>query len=273
MCAVARPDSIPQTTSIRPPRINVPGSVVLDTLQVPRKALRIREIVERCIEGERTKLGGHHNMTFTGTLRSVLWWKNKKVVGDEVFRTFMNDDGFERTVLLGGRKTHYKREDDEWVVDPDAEDDPESVRIETDHANDFSDLPIFFEDVQEFDFELLDRTVQTRHVIFKVSFHPKSEFKPLPSGILYIDTNRYRIIHEEFSFDRNPFPLLVHDIQHLSRQWEELPTGEWVYTKIRASIALRSDPFGIIPQRGAISLERSDFAFDVDYDASVFGRR
>ena len=51
-------------------------------------------------------------------------------------------------------------------------------------TSDFVEMPFFLEQQEEFDFELLERTVEVDHVIFKIGFKPKSEFKALPSGVV-----------------------------------------------------------------------------------------
>lgn len=266
----------PDSARVRPapPVIEIPAPVVTDTFQVRRKKLSLQEIIERSIQGEKSKLAGRKSMTYTGNARAVLTWKKKKWVIDSVTRTFADADGFERTVDLGERIEAFKREDDAWVPDPDADtEEGDGFGVNDGGVNDFGDLPVWLEATHEFDYELLDRFVQTDHVIFKVAFRPKSDFKPLPAGILYVDTDRYRIIHEEFSFEKNPAPLFIRDLKRLSRQWEELPTGEWVWTKVRGEIELRADPFGQIPHRAVFAVERTDFAFDVEYDDAVFGER
>jgi len=270
----------PQSDATRRPtllELPPPPKVMADTvIQVRRKKLTLEEIIERSIEGERTKLTGRESMVHTGTGRSVITFERKKLVIDFVTRTYASADGFERVLELGDRIEVFRREDDEWVLDPDADEskETEGFGVSDGGVNDFADLPVWLEATHEFDYELLDRFVQTRSVIFKIRFRPKSEFKPLPSGILYVDTDRYRIIHEEFAFEKNPFPLLVKDLKHLSRQWEELPTGEWVWTKVRGEVILRGDPFfDQIPKKATFSFERADFEFDVPYDESVFGER
>ena len=264
----------PATSDVPPPPlIEVPAPVVAETLQVRRKKLSLEEIIERSIEGEKTKLAGRSSMVYTGNGRSVVEFRRKKEIIDFVSRTYASDDGFERIVELGERTETYRREDDAWVLDPDDTQDGDGFDVSDGGVNDFANLPVYLESTHEFSYELLDRFVQTDRVIFKVAFRPKSDFKPLPRGILYVDTDRYRIIHEEFAFDRNPFPLLIRDLKRFSRQWEELPTGEWVWTKVRGEVELRADPFGRIPRRVTFAFERTDFAFDVPYDESVFGER
>jgi hypothetical protein len=262
------------------PLIEIPSSVVADTLNVEAERLGIREIIRKSVEGEYTKLGGHDDMVCTVSLRAIQYWKKKKEITEEILRSYSARDEERRVVTLESRTQKLKLKDGEWVLDndEDPEDDDESgVQVDVSDRSDFSRLPVFFEEIEEFDFELLSRSVETGpegdHVIFEVAFRPKSDFKPLPKGKLYIDTNSYRIIHEQYEFSVNPFPLLLKNLTRMTRHWTQLPTGEWVFTRIMAEVELHADPFGFIPQRMAVIVERDDFQFDVGYDARLFGEK
>jgi hypothetical protein len=244
-----------------------------DTTEVSTKPLTLREIIARCVEGEKRKLSGHNDMTYTMTVRVVVNWKKKKEIRDVVTRIYADDTGFSRGVLLGESVRNFKLEDGEWVLDEEKGDEKSPVRVESDGHSDFADLPFFLEEQKEFDFELLDRTVEVDHVIFKIGFKPKSSFKALPSGIVFVDTDDYRIIHEEFTFDQNPFPLFLKDVGRFSRHWEELPGGEWVFTRVMMEVDLRGGWFGKIPDRAAVAVFRDDFSFDEGYDSRTFGER
>jgi len=130
----------------------------------------------------------------------------------------------------------------------------------------------FLEELDEFHFDLRSHNLEVDHVIFEIGFKPKSDFKPLPSGTIFIDTTDYRIIHEEFYFEKNPFPLLLKGIRHVSRHWDRLPTGEWVFTRVLAEVEMRGF-MKYIPDRMQLSLERRDFAFDKPYSTHLFGER
>jgi hypothetical protein len=268
-------------TQAKPPEIpliEIPSTVMADTLNVEAERLGIREIIRRSVEGEYTKLGGHDDMVCTVSIRAIQYWKKKKEITEEIHRSYSSRDGERRLISLEERTQKFKLKDGNWLPDDDEdEDEEETVQVQVSERSDFSRLPVFFEEIEEFDFELLDRYVETGvegdHVIFEVAFRPKSDFKPLPKGKLYIDTNNYRIIHEQYEFSANPFPLLLKDLKRMTRHWTQLPTGEWVFTRIMAEIELRADPFGLIPESMALVVERDDFQFDVGYDARLFGER
>ncbi len=258
------------------PGLGVPvalGQSETDTVRVRQKKLTLEEIIERCVQGEKTKLAGHRDMRYTLNIRVMLYWEKKKETRDIVYRVYTDDTGFSRSVQAGEVVQRHELRDSVWVESKDQEEDS-NVQVEADGGfGDFVELPFFLEEQNEFHFTLLDRTVEQDHVIFKIGFVPKSEFKALPSGIVYVDTDAYRIVHEEFDFETNPFPLLLKDIKGFSRHWEELPGGEWVFTRILMEVELRNLAFGRLPRRAAAAISRQHFEFDKGYDARIFGER
>jgi len=249
-----------------------PSMGATDTTHVQTKPITLREIIARCIEGERTKLAGHREMTCTMTEHVIVTWDDRREIDEQVQCIYMDSTGFSRLVDLGGRERQFKLRDGEWQAVPEKEHLKMQVSVESGYS-DFADLPFFFRDLHDYDFELLSRTVDVDHVIFEIGFKPKSPFKGLPSGTVFVDTNAYRIIHEEFRFDTNPFPLLLKNIKRISRHWEQLPTGEWVFTKILAEFELRSGLLAFMPNSVTMALVRDDFVFDTGYDAKRFGER
>jgi len=259
-------------TPLWPAHAQPPTSGATDTVHVQRRKLTLEEILARCMQGEKTKLAGHRDMTYTLTVRALIFWAKKKEVQERVYRVFSDDTGFSRSVQVGEETRRFKLQDGAWVPDEASEDDPQ-IKVESDGFSDFVELPFFLELQQEFDFKLLDRTLEEDHVIFKVGFTPKSEFKTLPAGIVYVDTDAYRIVHEEFTLVQNPFPLLVKEVKSISRHWEELPGGEWVFTRMLMEVELRHMFFDQVPRRVAIAVLREDFRFDQGYDERLFGGR
>jgi hypothetical protein len=249
-----------------------PSMGTTDTTHVQTKPITLREIIERCIQGERTKLAGHRDLTCTMTERVIVAWDDRKDIHEMVQCVYMDSTGFSRIVDLGERKRQYVLRDSTWVEAPD--ETKVVIEIEVGEGySDFANLPFFLEDVHDYDFELVGRTIEVDHVIFEIAFEPKSPFKALPSGTVFVDTNAYRIIHEEFRFDTNPFPLFLKDVKRISRHWEQLPTGEWVYTKMYGEFELRTGMLKFMPKSVTMAMVRDDFVFDAGYDAKRFGER
>ena len=247
-----------------------------DTTRVEADELTLAEIIRRCAEGERTKLEGHTDMTYTATGRNLVVWEGKKKeIRDEVWMGYEDDTGYRRVVRLDEKVRRLEWEDGGWVPAEEKKED-EEVRVDVfdeDGESMFTELPFFLEEVQEFDFTLRNRTLLEDRVIFEIGFEPRSEFKPLPSGVVWVDAQKYRVIHEIFSFEgQNPFPAVLESIDRVSRQWRETPEGAWVTHRITAEVKLR-EWFGVIPDRITVAIEVGDVVFDAGYDERRFGKR
>jgi hypothetical protein len=252
---------------------SIPRYIVRDPTRSSADEMTLREIISRAVEGEKTKLAGHENMTFNASIRSILTWKKKREVRDQVFLIYEDDRAVEKHVQLAETVKKYKLEDGEWVLDE--EDDKKGdieVGMETStRGKDLAEVPFFLRNQEDYDFALEERALKGDHVIFKIRFKPRTKFKPLPSGTVYIDTDNFRVIHEEFTFEENPAPLILKDISRISRQWTELPGGQWVVSKIMGEFSLQGSWMGFIPGKVEVGIVLNDYRFDQGYDERKFG--
>jgi hypothetical protein len=271
----APPARVPESSALPDSLRSLPAYVVRKPTESSADLMTLSEIIARCVEGEKTKLAGHRDMTFTGTVRVVTSWKDKRLVIDSAFLAYADEAGFSKMIPLGEKQRMYKLQDGEWVYDKDEKEEDIQVGVEVSEGGEgLAELPFFLKDQSEYTFTLLDRVLEGDHVIFKIAFRPRTDFKPLPSGTVYVDTDAYRIIHEEFTFDvQNPMPLLLKDVRRVTREWRELPTGEWVVASIRADAELRGGWFGKMPKRIELGLNIEDYRFDQGYDEARFGTR
>jgi hypothetical protein len=264
----------PSDTSIVEPD-SIPLYELDEPVETTAPQLTLREIIQRCVEGEKTKLAGHGDMTFNAVVRTILTWERKKrEIEDQVFLVYEDDRGVSKRIRLTDDKQTEDWEGGEWVPRVAEEDDQETVQVNveaTDRGADMARLPFFLKDQQEYDFELLERHLEGDHVIFKIAFRPRSRFKPLPSGTVYVDTHAYRIVHEEFTFETNPAPMFLKDIRSVSRHWTELPGGQWVVSRVMGEVELRGGFTGVIPGRVQFALLLNDYRFDQGYDERRFG--
>jgi hypothetical protein len=260
----------------------MPRYEVKDPVHASGKLMTLEEIIARCTEGERTKLAGHRDVTYTATTRVVLYWKTKKRIIDTVSLVYEDESDTRRVVSLAEKESGYHlHPDGTWWSDDDGDEGDEASEEEQDvisvgvreEEGGLNDLPFFLETPSEFAFTLLERRLEGDHVIFKIGFDPRSPFKPLPSGTVYVDTKEFRIVHEEFTFRTNPFPLLLKDIRRVSRHWRKLPTGEWVADRILAEMRLRGTWLKQIPEKVEVSVAMSDHVFDAGYDEARLGPR
>ncbi len=276
MTVAAPPPAHAQEASSPPDSLrSLPGYVVKKPIETSADLMTLSEIIARCVEGEKTKLAGHRDMTVTGTVRVITTWEKKRLVIDSAFLAYSDEAGLAKMIRLGQQLRMYKRQGEEWIYDKDEKEEDIQVGVEVSEGGEgLAELPFFLKDQGEYTFSLLDRVLEGDHVIFKIAFRPRTDFKPLPSGTVYVDTNDYRIIHEEFAFDvQNPMPLLLKDVRRVTREWRELPTGEWVVASIRADAELRGGWFGKMPKRLELGVNLEDYQFDQGYDEARFGKR
>jgi hypothetical protein len=212
----------------------------IDPLIVEAERLRIGEIVRLCIESEEALKERIETHVYTQFLKTVMH------VGG------YGDDAENLHVLEEVARVHFRRPEEvkvvplkqEWYILEDGkkkpweegEEEGGDVRV---RYEDFNDLPFYFEDEDEYEFEILSRQIVGDHVVYEVGFKPKSDFEIAPEGKILIDTSTFRILREEFDFgDRVPMPWLVKSIGPVIRERERI--GElWVWKRILVRVDLR----------------------------------
>lgn len=255
------PDSVPQAVGIT------------QTIFVEGKEFTVREIVQRAMKGERTKLAGHVDVTYRISTHVAFVWPEKKTVETEVYRIYGDSTGYMRRVLLASQSEKFKKQNDAWALDETEQPDAPDYRIRDFDVSRFTRIPIYLENDQEYDFTLLDRTLEPDRVIFHVAFRPKSDFSELPRGDIYIDSNGFRVIHEVYEFTENPMPVFIKGIRRISVQWMRLVGGEWVPKQLAAELDLRRGAMWFAPSGISFSQIFEDYRFDLGYDARLFGER
>jgi len=90
-----------------------------------------------------------------------------------------------------------------------------------------------------YQFKILDRKWLGGHVIYQIGFEPKSDLDPLPSGKVWIDTNEYVIVREEFWYhDRSPAPLFLEGIDRCVVERSRVDGPWWVITRVFGRVRL-----------------------------------
>jgi len=171
------------------------------------KEFTVRELIQRAMKGERTKLAGHANATYRISSHVAVMWPEKKEVQTDVYRVYGDSTGYQRRVLLAARNERYKKDGGEWVFEKDAKPDTDPYRVSEEDMSRFTRVPVYLEHDEEFNFTLLERTLEGNHVIFHVVFKPKSDFSEMPGGDIWVDSNGFRVVHEIYDFTKNPFPM------------------------------------------------------------------
>lgn len=262
---VAHTDSIP--------RITAPTSMMptLEPIIIRGKEFTTRELVQRAMKGERSKLAGHADATYLITAHVSIVWPDKKEVETHVTRVYGDSTGTSRRVLLASKAQKFKKVNGEWVYEKDIDPHNDAFRISDYDEGRFTAIPVYLERDEEFNFAFINRTLEKDRVVFHVRFKPKSDFSEMPSGEIWIDGDGFRVVHEIYDFTTNPFPILIKGVRRISVQWTELPGGEWVPKQIAAEIDIRKAPF--MPTGVSFKQIWEDFRFDEGYDERLFGKR
>jgi len=219
--------------------LDLTDELKIDPLEIRADRLRIAEIVRRCIEREEEQQKQIETHVYTQYIKTVLHVggyaeeADKLLVLEEVDRVrTKKPDTAEVVPLRHDRYILENGERKEW----DEEDEDVAMAV---HYDDFDKLPFYLEGRDDYDFDILDRTVVGDRVVYKVHLEPKSDFEIAPSGTIWVDTSRFQFLREEFDFgDRVPLPMIVKSIGPVIRERERV--GDlWVWKRLLLRADLR----------------------------------
>jgi hypothetical protein len=271
----AAPTVAPRSQTAREDSVRTwfPTTVVTTTepIIVHGRSITVREVVQRAMQGERKKLSGHADATYRVTAHIAMVWPERKVVQTQVYRVYGDSTGYQRRVLLAAREEHFNKKEGDWVFDKTDEGGYEDYRIDDDDISRFTRIPVYLERDEEFDFALMERTLEADRVVFHVRFKPKSDFSEMPRGDIWIDSRGFHVIHEIYEFTNNPMPMLIKGFRRISLQWMPLPGGEWVPKQLAGEVDFRRGPMGFVPSMISFKQIWEDFRFDLGYDERLFG--
>jgi hypothetical protein len=92
-----------------------------------------------------------------------------------------------------------------------------------------------------FNFRIEDRRIVAGHVIYVISFTPRSVLDGLPEGRAWIDTNDFVIAREEFWYHGvSPAPLFFKRIDSCVVERSKIDGKWWVVTRILARVQVTS---------------------------------
>jgi len=92
-----------------------------------------------------------------------------------------------------------------------------------------------------FRFNIDDRRIVAGHVVYIISFKPRSSIDGLPEGRAWIDTNDFVIAREEFWYrDSSPAPLFFKRIDSCVVERTKIDGKWWVVSRVLARIQVTS---------------------------------
>src|SRR5207249_1467985 len=92
-----------------------------------------------------------------------------------------------------------------------------------------------------FRFRILERVFTGGHLVYRLGFEPRSSRDALPAGQVWVDTNDFVIVREEFWYrDLSPAPLFVKRIDSCVVERGLVEGRWWVVTRVLARVTLAS---------------------------------
>ena len=178
-----------------------PALAVEDTIRLASGALpeyvvraprvTLNEILRRVVEGEARRDSLMQDQAFTRLLRVVYRFdeddssKPAKTKFEEARRVFKKRPDLFREVLLRRQVDGKDNTDVEVETNPSMGEQIASFAFEPRARS-------------RFRFEIRERHWVGGHVVYVIGFEPRSQVDPLPTGQVWIDTNEYVIVREEF---------------------------------------------------------------------------
>ncbi|HVP39685.1 MAG TPA: hypothetical protein VMS93_10945 [Candidatus Saccharimonadales bacterium] len=119
-------------------------------------------------------------------------------------------------------------------------------------------------------FRILGRDIVGGHVIYRLDFEPRSDLYRLPSGRLWVDTNEFVIVREEFWYRGvSPAPLVFRSLDDCVVERGRVDGGHWAITRILARASFTFSIAGIPPQ-GDLVLVFDNYRVNRGIDPAVF---
>jgi hypothetical protein len=129
-----------------------------------------------------------------------------------------------------------------------------------------------------YQFRIVDRALVGDQVVYQLSFTPRSALEPLPAGRVWVNTNDFVILREEFRYtDRSPLPLFIQSIDSCVLERTLIDHRYWVVSRIIARVTL-TDPVlwmgrlggGGLPKVADLAIARTDWIINGGIPDSLF---
>ena len=207
------------------------ASGTLPEYVVTAPRVTLDEILRRVNAGEERRDSLMQDQVFTRLIKIV-------------YRFDQKDSAKKAVTQLDDARRVYKKKPDHFREVPLRHKTPgknDDVDVETNEGMGEQVASFAFEPRMRssYDFTILERRWVGGHVIYRIGFEPKSKLDPLPSGQVWIDTNEYVIVREEFWYrDRSPAPLFLESIDRCVVERSRVDGPWWVITRIFGRVKL-----------------------------------
>ena len=210
-----------------PPLVTNPTLAVEDTFNMPTTTLP-----EYLVEAPRVTLEEILRRVAAGEAR------RDSLMQDQAYTVFFkviyaNGDG-EAKVARDVVSRIYKRKPDQVreVRLREEGDDMYEFRVEASMGEQYVSFAFRPDSRSKYNFTILERIWAGGHVVYRIAFEPKSKVDPLPTGTVWIDTNEFVIVRQEFGYaDGSPLPLFLKSFEDCVVERTRVDGDWWVWTR------------------------------------------
>jgi hypothetical protein len=119
-------------------------------------------------------------------------------------------------------------------------------------------------------FQILGRDVAGGHVIYRLAFEPRSALYMLPTGRLWVDTNEFVIVREEFWYRGvSPAPLFFKSLDNCVVERTRVDGPHWGISRILARMSF-TFALGSVPPQGDLVMVFSNYRINRGIDPAIF---
>ena len=234
--ALALPVALPAPAAAAGPSLAVEDTMHTELPEQVVRAPRVTldEILRLVAEGEARRDSLMHDQEFTmlaaltyvddpkgGSVKTTRQWES----ASKVYRKRPDKV---RTIKLR-EKSNFKTEDGA------------SVNVGPGMGEDLVNFAFQPRTRSRFTYRILERHLVGDHVVYLISFTPKSKLDELPTGRAWVDTNEFVIVRQEFWYrDRSPAPLVFEKIDNCIIERARVDGRWWVMSRVLARVRLTS---------------------------------
>ena len=237
-------------------RTEVPEVLV----RAPRVTLE--EILDRVARGEAHRDSMIHDQVYTFTARLVRNVVDSKkppeVLSEDVIRVYKKKPDKVRGVPIR-----------RWRLKPEKDQDDMEFDFRSDTSEEIVNFAFRPEARRQFKYRIVGRDLIGDRLIYRIAFEPRSALDAAsPSGVVWVNTNDFVIVHQEVNFEHSPVPLILKSIDRMVIEREAVD-GIWVLKRVLLRVRFTMT----LPEVGRsidMSLAFGDYAINRGIDDSVF---
>jgi hypothetical protein len=225
------------------------------------------EILDRVARGEAHRDSLIRDQVFTLTARLVRNTGDAKkapeLMSEEVTRVYKKKPDQVRGVTLRKwqKKPPKKGDDDDFSID-----------FRSDTSEEIVNFAFRPENRRDFRFHIAGRDLIGGHLIYRISFEPRSTLDPaIPSGLVWVDTNDFVVVRQEVRFDRSPVPIILKDVDRMVIERQQVDSL-WVLSRVLLRVSF-TVPLPEVGRGIDMSLQFADYAINQGVADSVFAKR